>query len=130
MIDHITIRVSDINASKLFYMKALAPVGYVVGYENDRSIGFCSSNKKDFWIIEDETKNVQHSFSCLAFGAASIEAVDAFYQAANASGGKCNGAPGYRLKYHPGYYAAFVLDPDGHNIEAIFDDWKKAEEGR
>ncbi len=65
------------------------------------------------------------SFSCIAFNATSTQMVDAFYKAALEAGGKDNGAPGYRTQYHPGYYAAFVLDPDGYNIEAVFDDWEK-----
>lgn len=137
MIDHITLRVSDIDLSKEFFTKALAPLGYSLLKKTcwsgknklgKRVFGFGIENKegkRDFWIIEGRTKQEQHSFSCLAFKALNKKMVDEFYKAAIESGGKDNGPPGYRKKYHSGYYAAFVLDPDGHNIEVVFDDLEK-----
>lgn len=89
--------------------------------ELESSAGLCSNNKRDLWLIKGEANQPTHSFSCLAFGAANKAAVDEFYKLALAAGGKDNGEPGYRPQYHSGYDAAFVLDPDGHNIEAIYD---------
>ncbi len=136
MLDHITLRVSDYEKSKRFYEVALAPLGYMLSEEHhgrsgQRVAGFCAGNKRDFWLSETGTqKGGERSCSCYAFGAPSISAVDAFYDAALKAGGADNGAPGYRPDYHPGYYAAFVLDPDGNNIEAVFDDWARANEAR
>lgn len=126
MIDHITVRVGDLEKGKEFYAKAFAPLGYVVGMEEENSVGFCAGNKRDFWIVEDATGQEPHAFSCLAFGASNKEAVDEFFKAAIEAGGKEHLAPGYKTEYHPGYYAAFVYDLDGHNIEAVYDDWEEA----
>lgn len=125
MINHITVRVSNLERSKDFFVRALKPLGYRLLFSKESSAGFGIEDvdgKRDFWIKVGEANQPIHSFSCLAFSAASKQAVEAFYAAALEAGGKDNGAPGYREKYYPGYYAAFVFDPDGHNIEAIFDD--------
>jgi len=126
MIDHITLKISNYERSKEFYSKILAPLGYVLSEDNPnyKTAGFCRGNKRDVWISEGLKQTESHSFSCLAFGASNQAMVDAFYKAGVEAGGKDNGAPGYRPEYHPGYYATFVLDPDGHNLEAIFDDRK------
>ncbi len=126
MINHITLFVSNFEKSKIFFMRALKPLGYRLLNEDPKQLiaGFGIENtegKRDFWIAGG-TKQKIHSFSCLAFTASGKHMVDDFYKAALKAGGKDNGAPGYRKKYHPGYYAAYVLDPDGHNIEAVFDD--------
>ena len=129
MINHITLRVSSLKESKEFYSLALKSLGYAL-LKEDRALaaaGYGTENKegkRDFWIKEDLSSQPCGSFSCLAFTASSKQMVDDFYKNALAAGGKDNGAPGYRPQYHPGYYAAFVFDPDGHNIEAIFDDSK------
>jgi catechol 2,3-dioxygenase-like lactoylglutathione lyase family enzyme len=122
MIDHIGFPVSDYARSKTFYGKALAPLGYVLimevqQTENDAlAAGFGADGKPDFWIGgEGGLDKPLH----VAIVAKDRTAVDAFYKAALAAGGKDNGAPGLRPQYHPNYYGAFVLDPDGHNVEAV-----------
>jgi len=122
MIDHIGFPVSDYARSKAFYEKALAPLGYTVIMEfaetssGSPAIGFGRDGKPDFWIGgEGGLQGVLH----VAIAADNRAMVDAFYSAALAAGGKDNGAPGLRPHYHPNYYGAFVLDPDGHNVEAV-----------
>jgi len=124
MIDHVGFPVSDYAKSKAFYEKALAPLGYSmimeVGADHTESgaaaCGFGKDNKPDFWIGgEGGLKGVIH----VAIVVESRAIVNAFYKAALAAGGKDNGAPGIRAHYHQDYYGAFVLDPDGHNIEAV-----------
>lgn len=124
MIDHIGFPVADYAKSKAFYLKALAPLGYSIIMEVPGGVtesgaaacGFGKDNKPDFWIGgEGGLKGVVH----IAIVAESRAAVDAFYQAALAAGAKDNGAPGIRAHYHPNYYGAFVLDLDGHNVEAV-----------
>ena len=116
MIDHVVISVSDIEAAKAFYVEALAPLEYRIVMEMEGGCGFGILQKPDFWIHQgDSTKPRVH----IAFTAASRAEVDAFYAAAIAAGGTDNGPPGLREDYHPNYYGAFVLDPDGHNIEAV-----------
>ncbi len=116
MIDHTGVAVSNFDKSKAFYAAALAPLGYAILMEFDRAAGFGVAPKPDFWIGES-TPNVPPIH--VAFRAESRAQVDAFYKAAVAAGGRDNGAPGLREHYHPNYYGAFVLDPDGHNIEAV-----------
>jgi catechol 2,3-dioxygenase-like lactoylglutathione lyase family enzyme len=122
MLDHVGFPVSDYARAKAFYEKALAPLGYVLVMEvaqpeNDSpAAGFGAGGKPDFWIGgEGGLNRAVH----LAIAAKDRAAVDAFHRAAMAAGGRDNGAPGLRPHYHPNYYAAFVLDPDGHNIEAV-----------
>lgn len=122
MLDHAGFPVSDYARSKAFYLQALAPLGYalvmeVQQHENDApAAGFGANGKPDLWIGgEGGLQRPIH----IAIAALDRAAVDAFYRAAIAAGGKDNGAPGLRPHYHPNYYAAFVLDPDGHNIEAV-----------
>lgn len=122
MLDHAGFPVSDYSRSKAFYLQALAPLGYVLVMEvqqddNDSpAAGFGAGGKPDFWIGgEGGLQRPIH----IAITAQSRAAVDAFHRAALAAGGKDNGAPGLRPHYHPNYYAAFVHDPDGHNIEAV-----------
>lgn len=123
MIDHTGVVVSDITKSKAFYEKALAPIGYALIMEFPASVtghtdvaGFGEPPKPDFWISSGApNKPPVH----IAFRVSSREKVDAFYKAAMAAGGVDNGPPGLRPHYHPHYYGAFVLDSDGHNIEAV-----------
>lgn len=123
MIDHTGITVSDYARSKAFYDRALAPINYAMLAEFDPSVtgdtyvaGYGEAPKPDFWIIGGApNKPPVH----VAFRVASRAIVDAFYRAALEAGGKDNGPPGLRPHYHPNYYGAFVLDPDGHNIETV-----------
>ena len=122
MIDHVGFSVSDYPRSKAFYEKALLPLGYTLVMEATAqatgmpAAGFGSGGKPDFWIGgEGMVEKPLH----IAIAAKDRASVDAFYRAALAAGGKDNGPPGVRLHYHPNYYGAFVLDPDGHNIEAV-----------
>jgi len=117
MIDHVIIAVSDLDSAKDFYKAALEPLGYEVGLVGDWGAGFKSAQGvPDFWLHSSEEVNTP---THVAFQADSQDLVDAFYAAAIAAGGKDNGAPGLRPHYHETYYAAFVLDADGHNIEAV-----------
>lgn len=122
MIDHVGFPVSDFARSKAFYLRALAPLGYVLVMEvgtnemGAAAAGFGVGGNPDFWIGgEGGVGNPVH----VAVVARDRASVDAFHAAALAAGGKDNGAPGLRPHYGPNYYAAFVLDPDGHNIEAV-----------
>ncbi|MCR4277693.1 MAG: VOC family protein [Candidatus Berkelbacteria bacterium] len=127
MLNHITLRVNDLEKSKKFFLAALGPLGYKLFVEKEKSAGFGQADiegNRDFWIKEGEVGETK-SFYCLAFTAPNKEGVENFYRAALEAGGVDNGAPGYRPQYHAGYYAAFVLGPDGYNIEAVFDDWEK-----
>ena len=116
MIDHMSVSVSNITRSKSFYGLALAPLGYAMLMEFEKFAGFGVAPKPDFWIGEG-TPNEPHVH--VAFRADTRAAVDAFFLAAIAGGGRDNGPPGPRPNYHENYYGAFVLDPDGHNIEAV-----------
>lgn len=123
MIDHVAINVRDLQCSRYFYEQALAPLGYVVRREYLKSLGFGSAVPSvhadpggDFWLAEGMPFEPR---SHIAFRAASSKQVQAFHLAALAAGGRCNGEPGLRPHYHAGYYAAYVLDPDGYNIEAV-----------
>jgi catechol 2,3-dioxygenase-like lactoylglutathione lyase family enzyme len=112
MIEHISLRCSDPRASRDFYEQALAPLGYKVDKEYGDAFGFIQGGRHDFWVTEGKVGTPNH----LAFHADDETAVDEFHRAAIAAGGKDNGAPGPRPEYG---YAAFVLDPDGHNVEAV-----------
>ena len=123
MIDHTGFNVSHYATSKAFYAKALAPLGYVVLMELPVAVtkstdvaGFGVAPKPDFWIAGGKANEPRIH---ICFRADSRAQVDAFYQAAMAAGGRDNGRPGVRPHYHENYYGAFVLDPDGHNIEAV-----------
>ena len=115
MIDHISLNVRDLEASKRFYAAALAPLGYAVMMEFPGVAGL-GDGKPDFWIGSEGGLNKPMH---IAISADDRATVDAFYKAAMEAGGRDNGAPGIRAHYHPNYYGAFVLDPDGHNIEAV-----------
>jgi catechol 2,3-dioxygenase-like lactoylglutathione lyase family enzyme len=121
MIAHTSLSVSDYRRARSFYRKALAPLGYRNNMEHGQAAGFNDGKNTDFWISEEDAITPIH----VAFAARNSTQVDAFHRAAIAAGGKDNGAPGYR-DYWPGYYAAFVLDPDGNNIEAVWYNYGKA----
>lgn len=116
MIDHIGISVRDYEKSKTFYLAALAPLGYGLVMEFGDAAGLGEPGKPDFWISAGaEHDKPMH----IALHARDRKTVDAFYHAAIGAGGKDNGAPGLRPQYHPNYYGAFVIDPDGNNLEAV-----------
>lgn len=126
MIDHMSIQVRDYEQSKAFYGQALGPLGYSVIMEITRKqvpqlpseavCGLGEKGKPDFWLSESKQPTTpQH----LAFRAQTRAAVDAFFKAALAAGAKSNGEPGIRAHYHPTYYGAFVIDLNGHNLEAV-----------
>ena len=117
MIDHIGLPVSDLQKSKAFFRAALEPLDYSALAEFPGFAGL-GVDRPDFWIAEQPTVVQTH----IAFRAKDRATVDAFHRAALAAGGKDNGAPGVREIYHPTYYGAFILDPDGHNIEAVCHD--------
>ena len=117
IIDHIGIAVSNYDKSLDFYTKALAPLGIFLVIEIEGWAGFGNNKEKaEFWFGPDEKA---HNPMHIAFLAESRKQVDEFYTAAIAEGATCNGKPGVREIYHPNYYGAFVIDPDGHNIEAV-----------
>ena len=117
MLDHISIGVSDVEQSKRFYDLALLPLGIERLYaEGDTASGYGIKPKAFFWIGQ---RNARQTSVHIAFAAPDRATVDRFYQAALAAGARDNGPPGIRPRYHPNYYGAFVLDPDGHNIEAV-----------
>ena len=116
MLDHVGIRVSDFEQSKRFFAEALSPLGYELIMEPSVSAaGFGRRGKPDFWIGQGDPGQAVH----IAFAASDRASVDAFHEEALAAGGRNNGGPGLRPEYHPSYYAAFVFDPDGNNIEAV-----------
>ena len=125
MIAHAMLHVSDIDTSKDFYTKTLGPLGYSIlsEFPEWKVVGLGENGNSDMWIVGDGAEKPSH----VAFAASDKDAVQQFYDAGLAAGGSDNGAPGYRKDYAPGYYAAFVKDPDGHNIEAVFMDPHPAE---
>ena len=131
MLDHISIRVADYERSKNFYQMVLAPLGYKLAMETTSGAGFSRGFIPNFWIKQGEPTSfsvpAQSSLlaGCggtalhVAFASDDRKTVDAFYHAALDAGARDNGAPGLRTEYYPHYYGAFVLDPDGYNIEAV-----------
>lgn len=116
LFDHINLRVTDLKKSTIFYSAVLSPLGLQVLLADDEVVGFGQKNW-DFGIeVSSEPVPPMH----LAFSATDVEAVEQFYAVSIAAGGRDNGAPGWRPEYGATYYAAFVLDPDGHNIEMVF----------
>jgi catechol 2,3-dioxygenase-like lactoylglutathione lyase family enzyme len=122
MIAHTSIAVGNCAKAIVFYTKALAPLGYTNNMRHGDAAGFNDGRNTDFWIGEEETVVPTH----VAFQAKDRGQVEEFYRIATEAGGRDNGRPGYR-DYSPGYFAAFVLDPDGNNIEAVwYDEAKEA----
>lgn len=123
MLDHVGLKVTSLARAKAFYDRALAPLGVTPLFEAPADatggtafIGYGEGFKPYFWINEQpRATELIH----VAFATDARAKVDAFYAAALAAGGRDNGAPGLRPHYHSTYYGAFVLDPDGHNIEAV-----------
>lgn len=117
MFDHVVFGVSDYAASKAFYLAALAPLGIRLVAENALGVEMCSDDECSLCLFPTHEKKPAHLH--LAFRADTRAQVDAFYHAALAAGGIDHGAPGLRVNYGPNYYAAFVIAPDGHNVEVV-----------
>jgi catechol 2,3-dioxygenase-like lactoylglutathione lyase family enzyme len=117
MFDHVVFGVSDYTASKAFFLKALEPLGVAIAYEGPLGVELCcpdSNASLCIRLVEEATTHLH-----LAFKAENREQVESFYKLAIEAGAKDNGVPGLRPQYHPNYYAAFVIAPDGHNIEMV-----------
>jgi catechol 2,3-dioxygenase-like lactoylglutathione lyase family enzyme len=125
-IDHITLTVGDYKRAKAFYQKVLAPLDIKPVMDFGQACGFGREQKPDFWIGTGPTsfQTPEHlrviTPTHVAFAARSRAEVEAFHRAALEAGAKDFGAPGVRAHYHPNYYGAFVLDLDGHDIEAVY----------
>ncbi len=117
MLDHVSLGVSDFAASRRFYDQALAPLGLKVLMGDDATFSGYGGAQPFFWIGKPEAARTERVH--VAFTASDRPTVDAFYRAAMGAGGRDNGGPGLRPQYHADYYGAFVLDPDGNNIEAV-----------
>jgi catechol 2,3-dioxygenase-like lactoylglutathione lyase family enzyme len=117
MLDHVTVGVVDIERSRKFYDSTLRPLGIARLYgEGERFAGYGVAPKAFFWIgMREAAQTGAH----IAFAAKDRATVERFYAEAIAAGGRDNGGPGLRPHYDPDYYGAFVLDPDGHNVEAV-----------
>ena len=118
MFDHVVFGVSDYAASKAFFLRALEPLGLAVVQDGPLGVELCRPNSKSSLCIRQRPEE-KPAHLHLAFTAENRQQVDAFYRAALKAGAKHNGAPGLRPHYHAHYYAAFVIGPDGHNIEAV-----------
>jgi catechol 2,3-dioxygenase-like lactoylglutathione lyase family enzyme len=114
--DHIGFGVSNIAASKDFFLKALQPLGYGVVMDGPYGVGLGPASKPLLWLIQSSEKPTHLH---LAFMANNRRQVEDFYRAALEAGGRDNGPPGLRPHYHPNYYGAFVIGPDGHNVEVV-----------
>jgi catechol 2,3-dioxygenase-like lactoylglutathione lyase family enzyme len=131
MLDHVSLRVSDQERSKQFYAAALAPLGYDLAMENTSGAGFRKTSIPEFWVKQGQVASVSegldpaHMVGCggagihVAFASDDRRGVEEFHRAALAAGGRDNGPPALRPEYHPNYFGAFVLDPDGYNVEAV-----------
>lgn len=115
MIDHVSVNVTDLARARAFYEQALAPLAYRAGFEGEGMVYFADDAGLSFGVVRRDPVGGVH----VAFGAPDRETVHAFHAAALAAGGVDNGGPGSRPQYGEGYYAAFVLDPDGNNVEAV-----------
>ena len=122
MIDHISLRVRDLQSSKRFYQAALAPLGYAVMMEFPDAVGLGAGGKADFWL----TTGAPGATSHVAFRCRTTDEVSRFHSAALAAGARDNGAPGLRTHYHPNYFGGFVYDLDGNNVEAVCHGMMKA----
>lgn len=121
MIDHVLIYVTDLSESKFFYEQSFKPLGYKIAFGKDgHFFSFDTGSGTLFEVAQYHGQNTLTSCH-IAFRAKSEDQVQKFYEAAIQAGGRCNGQPGFRPQYTKSYYAAFVRDPNGHNIEAVFD---------
>jgi catechol 2,3-dioxygenase-like lactoylglutathione lyase family enzyme len=119
MFDHVEYSVQSYAQSLKFYSSCLAKLGINLLFSNEKNkcFGFGTHELTELLLSEGEPTTPKLH---IAFRASSEKQVNEFYEQAISSGGKCNGPPGYRKEYDPGYYAAFVIDPDGHNVEALY----------
>jgi len=117
MYDHIGLKVKDLDASVRFYSAALGALGHEIGASDETVVGIGPQGAPGLWLYADA--KLAHSMLHVAFTAGSRAAVDAFYREGLKARGRDNGAPGLRPDYSPTYYAAFLLDPDGNNVEAV-----------
>jgi catechol 2,3-dioxygenase-like lactoylglutathione lyase family enzyme len=118
MYDHIGLKVKDLNAAVRFYSAALAPLGHVLCTKEDSYAGLGPKGETGLWLYA--AKDAKGPGVHVALRALDQAAVDRFYKEGLKAGGRDNGAPGLRTDYSPTYYAAFLLDPDGNNVEAVF----------
>ena len=116
MFDHIGLGVTDYAASKAFFLKSLQPLGAGTVMEGEHGLGIGPKGKPSLWLFQTAEKPMPLH---IAFTAESRQQVQEFHRAALEAGGKDNGVPGLRPHYHPNYYGAFVIGPDGHNVEAV-----------
>jgi catechol 2,3-dioxygenase-like lactoylglutathione lyase family enzyme len=115
MYDHIGLKVKNVSASVRFYSAALGALGHVLASQDDNSAGLWPKGEPALWLYKGKTNGGSH----VAFRAVNRAAVDRFHKDGLKAGGRDNGAPGLRADYSPTYYAAFLLDPDGNNVEAV-----------
>lgn len=121
LFNHVQIKVKDLEKSRKFYKPVMEALGYHVVLEVEGVVvGFGTSVDDMFEIRQSDNKSLLSQYVHLAFNASCKQHVDRFYHTALQEGGKCNGKPGFRPEYADGYYAAFVIDPDLHNIEAVY----------
>ena len=118
MYDHIGLKVKNLETAVRFYAAALAPLGHVVGPSDKSYAGIGPKNAPGLWL--HAASGAATSGTHLAFRASDRDAVDRFHAAGLKAGGRDNGTPGLRIDYSPDYYAAFLIDPDGNNVEAVF----------
>ena len=116
MFDHVGFGATDLAQSKAFFLQALAPLKVALVMEGPYGVGLGQNHKPSLWLHATQQRPTPLH---IAFVASNRAEVDAFHAAALAAGGKDNGAPGLRPQYHPDYYGAFVIGPDGHNVEAV-----------
>jgi catechol 2,3-dioxygenase-like lactoylglutathione lyase family enzyme len=117
MFDHIGLKVKDLDASVRFYTATLGPLGYEVTSQDETAAAFGDKGGSSLWLYADA--KLAHSLVHIAFRVGERSAVDAFYKEGLKARGRDNGAPGLRRDYSPTYYAAFLFDPDGNNVEAV-----------
>jgi catechol 2,3-dioxygenase-like lactoylglutathione lyase family enzyme len=117
MFNHVGLKVKDLDASVHFYSAALGALGYEPGYSDESVVGLGPKDAPGLWLYAHA--KLAHSLVHIAFTAGSRAAVDAFYREGLKARGRDNGKPGLRKHYGPTYYAAFLFDPDGNNVEAV-----------
>ena len=118
MFDHIGLKVKDVDASARFYKAALAPLGFVLDSQDESGAGLGPKGAPALWLYRAERKSTASGMH-VCFSAPDRAAVDRFHAAGAKAGGRDNGPPGIREDYSPKYYAAFLIDPDGNNVEAV-----------